>query len=413
MNIRPIPVLATVLATTLTITLAACGKGDDLAAAAESNNTLLAYVPEDTPYLAGNLEPIPEDVIEAAFMRVQPALDAVQTLMADTKIKISGSVQEENSNAAIMLAVLQELDGNFNREGLQSLGFNLQPNLAVYGMGVFPVWRISLSNAQALRETISRIQTHSGVDFPQHQFQEQAYWKLVPESVHAESDAPVSIYLAIIEEATGAHVAFGILPKDAESEFLPAFLGQVKPEANTAAVRLAEINSEYGYTSYGSGLLDFQRVFDQMVDPNSSVRQLMSRNGIESDDMLDEVCQAEVRSLIVRAPRMVAGATEMTPSAIGVQYRLELADDLATDLASLVANVPPAPAVTERMLEFAFGIRIGAARDFLFQKATELSQKTFECESLKKINLQAEEALVKLNYPFPPLVNNFLGVRAM
>jgi hypothetical protein len=127
---------------------------------------------------------------------------------------------------------------------------------------------------------------------------------------------------------------------------------------------------------------------------------------------MSEVCQTEIRGLIARAPRMVAGTTEWTPSTMGFQYRLALADDLASELTELVADVPAAPTQSERLLEFAFGVRIGAARDFLIRKATALSQERYECESLQGINERATEALVTLNYPMPPLVNNLLGFRA-
>jgi len=47
------------LGATALLTLAACSKSDDAVEVAvkETGNTLFAYVPADTPYLAGNLQP--------------------------------------------------------------------------------------------------------------------------------------------------------------------------------------------------------------------------------------------------------------------------------------------------------------------------------------------------------------------
>ena len=47
--------------------LAACGKSDEQASAGPDTggNDLLAFVPADTPYVAANLEPIPEDVLDS------------------------------------------------------------------------------------------------------------------------------------------------------------------------------------------------------------------------------------------------------------------------------------------------------------------------------------------------------------
>jgi len=411
MNTRQKLVLPFAFAVLLAFGLSSCGKSaDDIAAA--SGNSLLAYVPDDSPYLAGNLAPIPGDVIDATFRRAQPVLDAVQTVLADSSLKLSGSAAQEHPEMAISGAILDELDGKLNRAGLESLGFTMESYQVVYGLGVFPVLRLSLGNAQALRDTIGRIETNSGIAFPEQQHQGQAYWRLEAESADADHGIAAAIYFAIVEESAGAHLAVGVLPIASETELLPAFLGQAKPAGTTAAQRIAEINKAYGYSPHGTGLLDFQRLFDQLVDENSLLRRTLEDSGADIDEHFDEVCRAEFRDLIARAPRMVAGTTEMTSDVMGGQYRLEMADDLASQLAALVSSVPPAPANSDRLFEFAFGIRIGAARDFLIRKATDLSQRNYQCEALEGINKQASEALVTLNRPVPPLVNNFLGFRA-
>lgn len=409
MNIRHQLLHPAVLAAFLSLALTSCGKDDSVAT---TDNALLTYVPEDTPYLAGNLEPIPEDVIDAFFRRAQPVLDAMQEAMAGTSVKLSGSAARENPEVAIVGALLDELDGKLNRQGIESMGFTMKANQAVYGLGAFPVIRLSLGSAQALRDTIGRIEASSGIDFPELEYQGQSYWRLAGGRAQADDDAPAGLYIAIIERVGGAHLALGLFPPSAEAELLPAFLGQDRPASNTAAMRLAGINRTYGYAPYGTAVVDFQRLFEQFVNPASVLNRTLKARGVDPAARLGEACQREIGELIARAPRMVAGTTELTTTAMAGQYRLELANDLASELADLVADVPPAPATSQRVMEFALGIRIGAARDFLIRKATELSQETFECEALKGIRQQASEALVKLEYPLPPLVNNFLGVRA-
>lgn len=410
MNIRHKMLLPAAFVAALSLSLASCGKGEDVIEAAATDNALLAYVPADTPYLMGNLEAIPNEVIEANFRRAQPALDAMQEVLAGSRVKLSGSAAQDNPEIAIMGALLGELDGKLSREGLESLGLSMDAYQVIYGMGAFPVIRVTLSDAQALRAAIGRIEASSGLEFAEQALQEQSYWNLTANV--PDDDLPFGMYLAIVEQEEGAHLAFSLFPATAEAELLPVFLGQEKPAENTAALRLAEINNQYGYDGYGSGVMDFERLFDQYVNPNTLVHRLLLEHGVDPSGELDAVCQAEIRGLIARAPRMVAGITDLTPSVVGVQYRLEMAGDLASELAALVSNVPAAPAQTDRLLEFAFGIRVGAARDFLIRKATALSQETYQCEALQNIPDTASEALVKLNTPMPPLVNNFLGLRA-
>lgn len=410
MNIRPKMLLTVAFVAALSLSLVSCGKGEDVIEAAATDNTLLSYVPADTPYLVGNLDPIPNDVIEANFRRAQPALDAMQEVLAGTRVNLSGPAAQNNPEIAIMGALLDELDGKLSREGLESLGFSMDAYQVIYGLGAFPVIRVSLKDAQALRAAIGRVEASSGLDFAEQSLQGQSYWNLTEKA--SDDDHSFGMYLAIVEQPEGAHLAFSLFPTTAEAELLPAFLGQEKPDENTAALQLAEINNQYGYDGYGSGVMDFERLLNQFVNPNALVHRVFLEHGFDPSEKLDGVCQTEIRGLIARAPRMVAGITDLTPSTVGVQYRLALADDLATEMAELVSNVPAAPAQTDRLLEFAFGIRVGAARDFLIRKATALSQESYQCEALQGINESATTALTKLNYPMPPLVNNFLGLRA-
>lgn len=393
-----------------TMILAACGKSPEQVAQA-SSNSLFDYVPGDTPYLAANFEPIPEDVIEANFNRAQPALDALQELLKDSSLKLGGSMAEENPEIALMGAVLSELDGKFNRQGIESLGFTMSAHQVIYGMGAFPVMRLTLGDAQALRDTIGRIEANASTTFPQSEFQGQAYWKLSGGGSDTEAP-PTSIVFAIIEDGKAPHLAIGMIPDALEQTLLPLFLGKTLPENSGAGELLAEINNEYGYSPYASGFLDFQKMLDEFSDPNSTMAAMMATRGLSANDVLDETCRAEISELVSRTPRVVAGATELTPTVAGVEYRLEMANDLANELAGLVSNVPPAPAQSTRLLELSLGVRVGAARDFLLRKATEYSQKQYQCDKLADIPQSASELLESLNYPLPPLINNFLGLRA-
>jgi hypothetical protein len=64
-----------------------------------------------------------------------------------------------------------------------------------------------------------------------------------------------------------------------------------------------------------------------------------------------------------------------------------------------------------RLLEFAFGIKVGAVTDYLLAKATAITQSPYQCEHLQDLNEQATAALAKLSEPMPPFVNNFRGLR--
>jgi hypothetical protein len=118
-----------------------------------------------------------------------------------------------------------------------------------------------------------------------------------------------------------------------------------------------------------------------------------------------------VHGIIDNASRITAGTTVLSTTAIAYQYRVETPATLADQLIKLAARIPAADALSTRVLDLAFGIRFGAVRDFLLEQANAIAQNPYRCEFLRDLNSRAEQALVQLNQPMPPFVNNFQGLR--
>ena len=381
--------------------VAACGKSEDAVEVAieKTDSTLFDYVPSDTPYLAGNLQPIPDDVIEVFLQRFEPVLASVQ----DELTKARQTLEDEDGSRLIS-AILQEFDGNLSRQGMESLGFDLRAHKVVYGMGVFPVIRIGLSDADALRATIQRVLANAEIDAPELEHQGVSYWRL--SDVDA-ADAPVGIYVSIFAD----HLAMSIFPPLAETELLPAFLGLELPGDSNAVSRLAELNAKHSYTPYGSGILDLDQIIEEFISPDTILARVMATTGdFDPADMTAE-CKTEIRGIVSNSPRMTMGVRELTTSAIAMQYRVETETTLAQQLAGLVADIPIANPLSDRILELSFGMRFGAVRDFLREKVVAIMESPYQCEHLQSINQSATEAFTQLNQPMPPLVNNFRGLR--
>ncbi len=381
--------------------VAACGKSEDAVEVAieKTDSTLFDYVPADTPYLAGNLQPIPDEVIEVFLQRFEPVLASVQ----DELTKARQTLENEDGSRLIS-AILQEFDGNLSRQGMESLGFDLRAHKVVYGMGVFPVIRIGLSDADALRATIQRVLANAEIVAPELEHQGVSYWRL---SEVDTADAPVGIYVSIFAD----HLAMSIFPPLAETELLPAFLGLEMPGDSNAVTRLAELNAKHSYTPYGSGILDLDQFVEEFISPDTIMTRVMATTGdFDPADMTAE-CKTEIRGIVSNSPRMTMGVRELTTSAIAMQYRVETETTLAQQLAGLVAEIPIANPLSDRLLEFSFGMRFGAVRDFLREKVVAIMESPYQCEHLQSINQSATEAFTQLNQPMPPLVNNFRGLR--
>ena len=75
------------------LVLGACGDKDaaDGLSGSEGSNELLAYVPSDTPYVIANLEPVPDAVIDAYLLRLQPVLDMLQAELTEARQSLASS----------------------------------------------------------------------------------------------------------------------------------------------------------------------------------------------------------------------------------------------------------------------------------------------------------------------------------
>ena len=80
--------------------------------------------------------------------------------------------------------------------------------MAIYGMGVFPVVRVSLKDADALRSAIARVEAASGIDFAQRSLGANEYWKI------SDGEAQAGVYIAILDD----HLAISMFPTSAEAQ---------------------------------------------------------------------------------------------------------------------------------------------------------------------------------------------------
>jgi hypothetical protein len=394
----------------LTATLGACSRSDEPTASTGAGNALLDYVPADTPYLVANLEPLPEDVIDAYLLRLQPVIDEMQKQLSAARADLEAQQADGAAPAAddpaarLALALLRELDGKLSRAGLSGLGLDIVSNKVAYGMGAFPVLRMGLSDPEALRATIQRVLAEAGIPAPEQTLQGVNYWRVAASDA---GDPPVGLYLSILSD----QLAVGILPPALEAEMLPAFLGLDMPAGSDARTRLAELNRTHGYMPYGSAILDLHRLADQFLQADSVTARVMAAAGEYDPATLDAECVNEIHEIIDNAPLMTAGTTEFSTTAIAYQYRVESPATLAGQLMQLVWALPAAEGRSDRMLELSFGMRLGAVRDFLREKAMAITADPYLCEQLQQLNTSAEQALAQLDQPMPPFVNNFRGLR--
>lgn len=383
--------------------LGACSQTDDVADSAA--NPLLRYVPADTPFVMANLEPVPADVVDAWLLRMGPMLEDTQASLAEMRASlVNGELTVDGEDSrAIVDAVLAEFDGKLNRDGLESLGFTLESTSAVYGHGLFPVFRLGLGDPEKFRAMIARVEANAGQTIPELDFQGVSYWRAV------EGDGEMGFYAAILED----HVVMTAAPSTREAEFLPQLLGQALPDRSMAdSGALAELNRDKEFAPYGSGYMDLGRVADELLEADSLTATWMADTGGFDTTAIDPACAREARLVTTFVPRLVAGTTEVDADTVGLRYQVETNPLLGGQLQRLVADVPPASKNPEHVVSASMSLQMGRVREFLLDSANLMAAAPFQCPQLQDVNVQVREMANTLNQPMPPFIGNLKGFRA-
>lgn len=391
---------ATALFVAASLTIA-CSKQEEGPAPA---NPLLGMVPADTPYVFANLQPLPDAVVDAWLVRAEPFLQVLQDELDQARTELEETHHESDPQfSSVAGAVLAELDGKFSRAGLESLGISLQSTAVVHGDGMFPVVRLGLGDAQALRDAIARIEAASGAPIPERQFNGAGFWRI------DGGDGDLAAYIAILDD----HLALGAAPPGAEADFLPGFLGQRLPERSIAdSGALVQLNQDKQFLPYGSGYLDVGQVATEFLDAGSRTAHFLAKLASYDPTTFEPACALEARLVSSFAPRMVAGTTVLDADTLGVQYRLETKAWLAKDLGKLVADVPPASDSPDNVMAASLSLRLGRVREFLRDRANAVAKVPFACSRLQDLNRKVEAFAQQMNQPLPlPFLGNLMGAR--
>ncbi|MEM1411232.1 MAG: hypothetical protein AAGH19_02660 [Pseudomonadota bacterium] len=382
--------------------LTACGQTDT--GADGDANSLLRYIPADTPFVMASIEPIPQQLNDVYLERAEPFIAQMEATLSGLRDDLANDADgsENPEAAAVADAVLAEFDGNLNREGLESLGIALEQVGAIYGHGLFPVMRMGLGDPALVQAMIDRVQAKAGVSIPVNNFQGKDYWRA------GGNDEPMALYVAMLED----HIAFTSGPVSLEAEFLPALLGLELPERSIAdSGALTALNEEKGYGPYGSGYIKLDRVADELFDADSLTVRWMTDMGTYDLAAIDPACAQEARLVTAFVPRLVAGVTELTEDRFGMRYQVETNAWLGGQLERLVGEVPPAPSDSDRMLSLSLNLQMGRVTTFLRDSANGMVAQPFQCPQLNRLNAQLQQMAGMVNQPMPPFIGNLNGLR--
>ena len=150
------------------LALAACDKKEPTAPTSllSSNETILRYVPADTPYVIANVEPLPDELMDKLEPKIDDILQSYQVVLREIVAMKQAELteeQRESEEAKKTAAVIDELTTLLSMEGLRGAGIGRDATAVVYGNGLLPVIRFELTDGALFDAALSRV---AGIAIP-------------------------------------------------------------------------------------------------------------------------------------------------------------------------------------------------------------------------------------------------------
>lgn len=385
--------------------LAACNQETADSNAFSDNDGLLKYVPTDTPYVFAALAPTPDDVREKIEPRMEELLQAYQVLL---RAAIQEGMNESADDGEVDPETADRVEAVFNKltsmlsvAELKAAGFGDDARAAIYGIGVLPVFRVTLEDSDAFEAKLAEIEAEAGEKMTVAEIDGQSY--------RVGGDEEVSIVIAIHD----GHALFSLLPAGLSEDAMREVLGMKLPATSIAkSGRLQALADKYNYTPYGAGFVDFVSLADMfLTEQQGANAEVLGMLDFDAGQFSD-VCKAEFREMAAVAPRLVSGYTSLNAEAFESNTVLELRRDIADGLATLTAPVPGLGKDPGGMVSMGASIDLLAAREFYSARLDALEEDPYECELLAQTEAVVMQGRAMLEQPVPPMVYGVKGFLA-
>lgn len=396
MNLKTFGALA--LMTTLSVGTMGCSgkekKDDDLISKKLVVPAYYERIDANTPYFFSDMMSAPYDKFEYdLFAMYAPALSQIRTSMNRSLMGMPpDSIGVES---AFALALLDELDGNFSSTGLGKLGIDANGSFALYGVGVWPVARVALSDKKAFEAMMKRVQDKVGATPQTIDHKGVKLMKITA------SGAPISVVMQVTDDAfTVGFAENGFMPT-----YLDHFTGKVKPGTSMKQKNaLLAIQSQYDLKPFMTGYVDLKGLATATLGAdktNALLSESMKSVMGEIQSSAPPECRQELLAMAATMPRIVSGYKAVSKDRLIIMSGIENTNGLSTMLADARQPVPlyKTPVTQSSLVWGGIGIKAGKFATDLAERLLPVVNEPFKCRDLREFNQMANMAQGLKNTP--------------
>ena len=151
-----------VAAVSTLVLLVACGDSDEAGSSSPvSADSILKFVPADTPYVFATTGNAPDDVIDKLTPQLDTTLSAYHQIIRAVAENAYAEARENDDDVEWFeqaLPFIDELESLMSVDGLEDAGIDRDSQFAFYGTGLLPVMRITLSDSALMEDAIKRLE---------------------------------------------------------------------------------------------------------------------------------------------------------------------------------------------------------------------------------------------------------------
>jgi hypothetical protein len=276
---------------------------------------MLAHVPDDTPYLFVNAQPLPDAYVE----RVEP-LARASLLGWERALAKAPATGDEDADALVAA-----LSRAMSPEGLRELGFSKNQRFAFYGFGLAPVLRLELADGAALAAVLVRADAADG---------ERDLRPIEGGVLWTGTEGVVASALAIV----GDELVAAVYPPAIESAIVPHVIGQEVPLRSLArGDLLAHARARHELLPHFFGMIDVSAIAEIVAGGGDAIARQTARSWGATAGA--DACGQMVRAAISRAPRMWFGLRDLDARGIRSAWIWETDAALRSELSVIAAPI--------------------------------------------------------------------------
>jgi len=376
----------------ITIAVVAAGASAYLYQQQESDDSILSYVPADTPFFTGQLTPFPIKNYIASSPHLNNPADQAQL----------DALYEQDTPSLHFLANLMKAyqDGLKDADLLvKTFGLADEVRGYFYTLGLLPVLKLEVANPQAIWDLLDKNEKETGFVHQEGKLDDLTY-RIYPitENVNGKS---INLLVAQSNGILTVTISGDLVSED----LLEMALGLEKPSKSLADTTvISDIIKQHKFSDASVGFINNIEIIKGLTskDGNQLAKQLTEltkEQGQNPFEMLQtDVCKQDFNSIAQNWPRTVFGYTQMdinkNESTLGFSAVIESKNQAILEaLKALRGYIPNyTQNFDKNVIATSIGLDVSKLSSSLTAVIADLTTPSYQCAPLAGIQYQIESS---------------------